>query len=96
MRGYLEANGIGARVRGEHLSGGWGELPVDLCSVWVEDEAQYERAHALLVDFLQGEPARRHGGERWRCAGCGETLEGQFTACWRCGMEREAGRGPCD
>jgi len=26
--------------------------------------------------------------ENWKCAGCGEEIEGQFTECWKCGAER--------
>ena len=61
-----------------------GELPVDVCSVWITDDAQFARADELLRAFLTGSLARRFSGEAWTCA-CGEKLEGQFTACWRCG-----------
>jgi len=37
-------------------------------------------------DFLQGRLAT--GGEAWQCSECGETSEGQFTACWQCGTAR--------
>ena len=90
IRGFLESNGIAAVVRGEFLTSGWGELPVDVCGVWIIDDAQYEQAHALLVSFLRGDLARQHRGEAWTCAGCGERLEGQFTQCWRCGAMRPA------
>ncbi|MBI4194434.1 MAG: DUF2007 domain-containing protein [Betaproteobacteria bacterium] len=89
IRGFLESQGIEAVVRGEYLTSGWGELPVDLCSVWVVDEAQFERANELLVDFLKGGFARKFSGERWTCPQCGERLEGQFTACWNCGTTRK-------
>jgi hypothetical protein len=88
IRGFLAAQGIKAEVRGEYLTSGWGELPVDVCSVWVADNAHYPRAHELLVAFLSGSLAREHRGERWDCSGCGEKLEGQFTECWSCGAER--------
>ncbi len=88
VKGFLESNGIAAVVRGEFLTSGWGELPVDVCGVWITDDAQYERAHALLVSFLKGDLARKYRGEAWTCPGCGERLEGQFTACWRCGATR--------
>ena len=41
-----------------------------------------------VLAFLRGAPAQRHAGERWRCAQCGESLEGQFTECWNCGASR--------
>ncbi len=88
IRGFLEAQGISAQVRGEYLTSGWGELPVDVCSVWVTDDSEFEQANELLVAFLKGSYARKYGGERWMCPGCGEKLEGQFTACWSCGASR--------
>jgi hypothetical protein len=90
VKGFLESNGIAAVVRGEFLTSGWGELPVDVCSVWVSDDAQYDRAHALLVSFLKGDSAREFRGQAWRCPRCGEQLEGQFTTCWSCGASRTA------
>jgi len=88
VRGFLAAHGITAQVRGEFLTSGWGELPVDVCSVWVHDDRDYERARELLIEFLAGTQARRYSGEAWTCGNCGERLEGQFTQCWRCGATR--------
>lgn len=88
IRGFLVSHGIAAEVRGEYLTSGWGELPVDVCSVWVMDDAQFAQANDLLVDFLSGRLARRYSGERWTCTKCGEQLEGQFTSCWNCGAGR--------
>ena len=58
VKGFLESQGIAAVVRGEFLTSGWGELPVDLCSVWIENDAQYDRANALLVAFFRRDFAR--------------------------------------
>jgi Putative prokaryotic signal transducing protein len=88
IRGYLESQGIATVVRGEYLTGGIGELPADLCKVWVIDDSDFARADDLLQQFLQGEAARTHAHERWHCANCGENLEGQFTDCWNCGASR--------
>ena len=87
IRGYLESQGINAIVRGEYLSGGIGELPADLCKVWVVDDREFTRADQLLQQFLRGDAARAHAHERWRCS-CGEDIEGQFTDCWSCGATR--------
>ena len=86
--GFLRAQGIAAEVRGEHLTSGWGELPVDVCSVWVTDDKQFDHANELLVALLKGTFARTFSGEAWRCAQGGENLEGQFTECWNCGARR--------
>ena len=84
VKGFLESNGISAVVRGEFLTSGWGELPVDVCSVWISDDRQYYRAQALLVAFLRGDLAREFRDQNWRCPKCGEQIDGQFTACWSC------------
>jgi len=88
IRGYLESQGITAIVRGEYLAGGVGELPADLCKVWVIDDREFARADDLLRQFLRGEAAREHAHERWHCARCREDIEGQFTDCWNCGASR--------
>src|SRR5262245_65571887 len=67
VRGFLESNGIAAVVRGEYLTSGWGELPVDVCAVWIVDDAQYPQAQALLVAFLRGDAAREFRGQGWQC-----------------------------
>lgn len=89
IRGYLESIGIAAIVRGEFLVGAVGELPADLCKVWVLDHSDFEGAQRALQAFLQGEAARTHANEPWRCTRCGEMLEGQFTDCWHCGTARD-------
>lgn len=88
LRGFLESQGIASIVRGDLLTGGFGELPVDQCSVWLTDERQFARADELVRDFLKGSFARIYSGERWVCPQCNETLEGQFTQCWRCGSAK--------
>ena len=88
IRDFLLSHGIAAEVRGEFLTSGWGELPVDVCSVWVTDDAQFEAANDLLLAFLSGNFARKFSADAWRCPDCGERLEGQFTQCWSCGASR--------
>ena len=90
IRGFLLSHGISAEVRGEFLTSGWGELPVDVCSVWVTDDAQFEAANELVAAFLKGSFARMFSGESWSCPHCGEKLEGQFTQCWHCGTAKPA------
>lgn len=90
IRGFLISHGIDAQVRGEYLTSGWGELPVDVCSVWVADDLQFEAARELLASFLKGSLARQFSGEGWTCSHCGEKLEGQFTQCWSCGAAKSA------
>jgi hypothetical protein len=86
--GLLQSCGIAAVVRGEWLAGGFGELPVDACAVWVTDDHKLDEADRLLRDFLDGNVAAAAAGERWLCPGCGESCEGQFSDCWQCGCSK--------
>ncbi|MBI1733298.1 MAG: DUF2007 domain-containing protein [Gammaproteobacteria bacterium] len=81
----LEAAGIPCILRNEYLSGAMGELPMNECwpEVWIADEADAARAENIVASW-RGETQK---GEPWTCE-CGEVLEGQFTACWKCDRER--------
>ncbi len=85
-RNMLEAQGVRAVVKNERLASAMGELPPAECQaeVWVLDEADAARAEQLLRE------GARVSGPPWRCAGCGERIEPQFTQCWRCGATRSA------
>lgn len=90
LKGLLEGENIEAEVRGEFLYGVRGEVPItpDTCpSVWVMDDADYDRAMELVSTIPGGEPQNPIEGEAWRCS-CGEASEGRFTECWRCGKTR--------
>ena len=83
VRNVLEAQGIRAVVKNEVLSSAMGELPPAECQpeVWILDGADLWRAQQVLS-------APSSPGKAWAC-GCGETSEGQFTQCWRCGAYRD-------
>ena len=90
LKGLFEGEDIEAEVRGEFLYGVRGEVPItpDTCpSVWVMDDADYNRAMELVSIFREGEPPNLIEGEAWRCS-CGEENEGQFTECWSCSKPR--------
>ncbi len=91
VRGFLEAEGIHAEVRGDALYGARGETPVtpETCpSVWVLDDGQAPRALLLVRRFERGDEPAAVQGEPWRCPKCGEVAEPQFTECWQCGTGR--------
>jgi hypothetical protein len=81
VRGLLGAEGIETRARSMDL---WaaaveiyfaeGARP----SVWVRDR-EVERARRILASL-----DRQGKGPQWVCDRCGERIDGQFTACWRC------------
>ena len=83
-RNLLEVEGIRSVVRNEILSSAMGELPPAECQieVWVLRDGDAARADVLLRKSFSD-----HAEEPWRCA-CGESIEGQFTQCWRCGAYR--------
>jgi hypothetical protein len=86
-RNLLEVEGIRSVVRNEMLSSAMGELPPAECQVevWVLREEDSGRAEAVLKNAFSAQP-----GPSWKCSSCGESCEGQFTQCWRCGAYRNA------
>jgi len=89
--GLLASQGIAAEVRGEPLFSVRGEVPVTpstLPTVWVLEDSQAEPALALIRD-------RAASAEQpWTCASCGETVEPQFSVCWKCGQPLGAAPQP--
>ena len=92
IRQVLEDQAIPCIVRNDFLSGGAGELPVNETwpEIWVIDDRDFDRAsalvHTIVATAQESEPP-------WRCASCGEQMEGQFTDCWRCGASRSVPDG---
>lgn len=88
-RNLLDAAGIRAVVRNELLSSAMGELPPVECQaeLWIVDAGDAARAEGILREARGPQTAQ---GPGWRCTGCGEALEAQFTQCWRCGATRGA------
>ena len=73
--------GYAATVERRFLSSVAGELPPEQClpEIWLRHDEHLEPARALLADLARV-PQRR-----WRCAACGERVEGGFEQCWACG-----------
>jgi hypothetical protein len=85
-RNLLETAGIRAVVKNEFLSSAMGDLPPAECQaeVWLLFENDLQAAETVLENAFSLKT-----GESWRCRGCGEACEAQFTQCWRCGAFRE-------
>lgn len=83
LRNVLEAAGIACFVRNEGLSSVIGEIPFVECwpELWVVRNGDALRARGLIDEARKADPVR---GPDWRCSTCGEMVEGQFDACWRC------------
>ena len=84
LRNVLEQAGIACFVRNEGLAGAIGELPFVECwpELWVVRNGEALRARGIIDEArrVQQAPA----APDWRCDRCGEWVEGQFDACWRC------------
>lgn len=86
VRGFLEAQGIHAVVKGEFAWSARGETPVTddtAPAVWVEEDRLGDARR--LIESLHED-----AGEDWQCPRCGERLEGQFNQCWHCGARRRS------
>lgn len=93
LKHVLDAEGIDCVVRNRSLSGAAGELPPAECwiELWVVDDAQLPGALRLVEKALRKED--RVSGDTWECPHCGERLEPQFEACWKCCTLRGAVSG---
>jgi hypothetical protein len=88
VQNLLEQSGIACTLRNERLGGAIGEIPFLEAwpQLWVDD-ADETRALRMLGELAAA--ARAQGAPAWRCSGCGEQIEGQFSECWQCGTPRE-------
>jgi len=84
----VESYGIPCVVKNTFLSGAAGELPPT--EVWpvlcVEDERDFDRAKQIVDEELN---RLDNVGQNWVCRNCGESIEDQFTDCWKCGAPRD-------
>lgn len=83
VKSLLESSQIECFMKNESLTGGIGELPPIECwpEVWIEDDTFEKRANEIINACIM--PVNE-SAESWRCI-CGESIEGQFTQCWKCG-----------
>ena len=87
VRQLLANEGIDTIIQNENMSALSGEVPFflampEVCIVRDEDEAQ---ALAIVERVESGEGRDQESTKSWTCPRCGEMVEGQFTACWKCG-----------
>ena len=87
LKERLATEEIVCMVRNDELSTALGEIPFVECypELWVVDDEVFPRARLLLDQWLNEMSTEQRA---WRCAGCGEVLEGQFESCWKCGREK--------
>lgn len=89
LKHVLDGEGIFCVVRNRYLSSAAGRLPPNECwtELWVVEDDDYARAQTVLERARGGTGA---DGKNWVCARCGESLEAQFEACWKCCTARDA------
>jgi hypothetical protein len=89
LKGLLESNGIPSEVRGDALFGVRGEIPFTEAfpEVWILDDTQAGEAFDVLRNRSTA-TSDVDASQSWRCSSCGETIEAQFTACWRCNADK--------
>lgn len=78
----LNQAGIRAHVFNQHASSIVGDVPPEVAQpqVWIEREADRERAAIVLRDIENG----ARSGEV-ACRACGESSPANFDLCWNCG-----------
>jgi hypothetical protein len=92
LKNVLATFGIKCVAKNVDLMSAAGELPPVECwpELWVVDDEKVVRARSILRKTLAPLQSVKRP---WACAGCGETIEGQFSECWNCGRDR-SGRMP--
>ncbi len=90
LKNLLASAGIRCRIVNEDLARLAGEVPFPECAmrIVIERDADVAVAEAIVGDYLR---PRGLTGTPWRCASCAETIENQFTSCWKCGADRASG-----
>lgn len=92
LKNVLATFGIRCVTRNLDLATGAGELPPIDCwpELWIVNDEKFARARAILKKTLAPLETVK---KSWRCDGCGEDVEGQFSECWNCGRSQEQAIG---
>src|SRR5215510_5884488 len=88
LKDLLEKAFIPCSTRNDYLSAASGGIPFTECypELWILNDEDYPRAEEVLDQWLA---PKNQVSNSWVCPGCGETVEGQFVSCWKCGTARE-------
>ncbi|VAW67846.1 hypothetical protein MNBD_GAMMA08-86 [hydrothermal vent metagenome] len=86
IKNIIQNAGIEIFLKNEYVAGGAGGLsPFDTwLEVWVEKDADYDRAMQLINNLQTTKNAAD-----WVCPVCNETNNASFDFCWQCQHERE-------
>jgi hypothetical protein len=86
LKNVLQAEGIETIVVNEFAAGGAGDLATfdTWPELWVEDDAKFERAQAIIQGILTSRVTTD-----WLCRACQEQNDAAFQYCWNCGRAIE-------
>jgi len=84
LKNLMEKAGIRCFEKNEQMAQTLPLAPFQ-AELWVENEADYADATALLREWLH--PTHTDGAP-WVCSNCGERLGSQFGKCWKYGTPR--------
>ena len=89
LKNVLASYGINSITKKVDLISAAGEIPPTECwpELCVIDDEKALQAEAVLKKTLAPLASVK---KLWRCSGCSEDIEGQFTECWKCGRSRYA------
>lgn len=87
LKEVMETAGIRCMVKNRQGSSLAGEVPFAevFPELWVNDED--EAAAAQILACHKQSPPRE--APPWTCPGCGERHDASFTACWKCGRQKD-------
>jgi putative signal transducing protein len=86
LKALLDEGDIACMTRNDQLSAALGEVPHADClpEIWIMNDEDKPKAQAIVDSWRK---AKVKTMSAWVCR-CNETIEGQFTSCWKCGRER--------
>jgi membrane protease YdiL (CAAX protease family) len=85
---FLESHGIAAEVLGDFdaFGEGFAFTPASEIGVYVP-EHDFDKA-CILLDESDEQAKALSVKHKWSCKHCGQLIDGQFDACWNCGLPR--------
>lgn len=86
IKNVLQQQDIATVVVNEYAAGGAGDLATfdTWPELWLQDEADFERADSILQSLFKGEE-----NDFWYCKGCQERNHANFQICWSCARSYE-------
>lgn len=87
LKDMLDAAGIDCYIANEAAAKLTGGIPMSetMPELWIEDDARLEEAMQIKQSWQSPPPVN---APPWTCPKCGETIEPQFTSCWKCGTAK--------